>query len=119
MLRKSARPDNNILFIDASKLFVKDGNKNRLSHENQDAIVNAYADRKEVQYFTRLVSCQDVEANDYNLSVSLYVEQEDTREVINIDEVNAQLETLCKEGAALRSEINQLIATLWMGFNNL
>ena len=112
VLRKSARPDNNILFIDASKLFVKDGNKNRLSPENQDAIVNAYADRKEVQYFTRLVSCQDVEANDYNLSVSSYVEQEDTREVINIDEVNAQLETLCKEGAALRSEINQLIASL-------
>ena len=112
VLRKSARPDNNILFIDASKLFVKDGNKNRLSPENQDAIVNAYADRKEVQYFTRLVSCQDVEANDYNLSVSSYVEQEDTREVINIDEVNAQLETLCKEGAALRTEINNLIATL-------
>ena len=112
VLRKSARPDNNILFIDASKLFVKDGNKNRLSPENQDAIVSAYADRKEVQHFTRLVTCQSVADNDYNLSVSSYVEQEDTREVINIDEVNAQLETICKEGAALRTEINNLIAAL-------
>lgn len=112
VLRKSARPDNSILFVDASQQFVKDGNKNRLKPENQDAIVNAYAERKEVQYFTRLVPCQDVAANAYNLSVSSYVEQEDTREVINIEEVNAQLETLCKEGATLRTEINQLIATL-------
>ncbi len=112
VLRKSARPDNNILFIDASQQFVKDGNKNRLAPENQDAIVNAYAERKDQQYFTRLVSCQDVAANDYNLSVSSYVEQEDTREAINIEAVNAELETICKDGATLRTEINQLIATL-------
>ncbi len=112
VLRKSARPDNNILFIDASQQFVKNGNKNQLSPENQDAIVNAYAERKDQQYFTRLVSCQDVAANDFNLSVSSYVEQEDTREIINIEAVNAELEIICKEGAALRSEINDLITTL-------
>lgn len=112
VLRKSARPDNNILFIDASQQFVKNGNKNQLSPENQDAIVNAYAERREVQYFTRLVPCQDVAANAYNLSVSSYVEQEDTRETINIEAVNAELETLCQEGAALRTEINNLITTL-------
>ena len=112
VLRKSARPDNNILFVDASRQFVKNGNKNLLTPENQDAIVNAYAERKEVQYFTRLVSCQDVAANDYNLSVSSYVEQEDTREAIDILQVNADLETLCTEGNRLRSEINQLIKTL-------
>lgn len=112
VLRKSARPDNNILFVDASSQFVKNGNKNLLTPENQDAIVRAYAERKEVQYFTRLVSCQDVAANDYNLSVSSYVEQEDTREAIDIHQVNADLETLCTEGNRLRNEINQLIKTL-------
>jgi type I restriction enzyme M protein len=112
VLRKSARPDNNILFVDASSQFVKNGNKNLLTPENQDAIVRAYAERKEVQYFTRLVSCQDVAANDFNLSVSSYVEQEDTREAIDILQVNADLETLCTEGNRLRNEINQLIKTL-------
>ena len=112
VLRKSARPDNNILFVDASRQFLKDGNKNILSPENQDTIVNAYAERKEVQYFTRLVTCQDVAANDFNLSVSSYVEQEDTREAIDIHQVNADLETLCTEGNRLRNEINQLIKTL-------
>ena len=112
VLRKSARPDNNILFVVASRQFVKNGNKNLLTPENQDAIVNAYAERKEVQYFTRLVSCQDVAANDHNLSVSSYVEQEDTREAININDVNAKLKTLCAEGSRLRNEINQLIETL-------
>ena len=112
VLRKSARPDNNVLFIDASKQFVKDGNKNRLASENQDAIVNAYAERKEIPYYTRLISCQDVAANDYNLSVTSYVEQENTREAINIEAVNAELETLSKEGAIMRAEINNLIPTL-------
>lgn len=112
VLRKSARPDNSVLFIDASKLFYKDGNKNYLSAENQDAIVKAYADRKDVQYFTRLVTCQDVAANDYNLSVSSYVEQEDTREAIDINAINAELEKICIKGAELREQINELIATL-------
>ena len=112
VLRKSARPDNNILFVDASSQFYKEGSKNYLSPENQDVIVNAYAERKNVPHFSCLVPCQEVADNDYNLSVSSYVEQEDTRETINIEAVNAELETLCREGAMLRNIINQLIAAL-------
>ena len=112
VLRKSARPDNNILFVDASKQFFKEGSKNYLSPENQDAIVNAYAKRKDEQFFSKLVSCKDVVDNGYNLSVSSYVEQEDTRETININQVNADLKTLCDEGNRLRNEINNLITTL-------
>lgn len=112
VLRKSARPDNNVLFIDASELFVKDGNKNKLTPDNQDAIVKAYADRQDVQHFTKLVACTDIAANDYNLSVSSYVEKADTREAIDIDAVNAELAQISAEGIALRNEINNLIAEL-------
>lgn len=112
VLRKSARPDNNVLFIDASEQYIKDGNKNKLTAENQDAIVKAYADRTNVEYFTRLVPCIDIANNDYNLSVSSYVEKQDTREAIDIDAVNAELKDLTAKGVALRADIDKLIAEL-------
>ena len=84
VLRKGTRPDNKVLFIDASKEFVKNGNKNKLTKENQDHIFNVFQKREEEQYFSKLVSIDDILENESNLSVSSYVEQEDTREVINI-----------------------------------
>mgnify|MGYP003376296041 CR=1 FL=1 len=112
VLRKSAKQDSNILFIDASKLFVKVGNKNKLSAQNQDAIVNAFADRKEQQYFTKLVRNTDVLANESNLSVSSYVEQEDTREKIDIQAVELSLEQVTAKGTELRNKINEIIKGL-------
>jgi len=112
VLRKSARPDNRILFIDASKEFVKNGNKNRLTSDNQNRIFRIFAERKEEEYFSRLVSIDDVLKNDANLSVSSYVEQEDTREVIDIDQVNTHLRELIEEGNALNVRIEEIIKEL-------
>ena len=112
VLRKSARPDNMILFIDASKEFVKNGNKNRLASANQDHIFQVFAERKEEPYFSCLVRIDDVLKNDTNLSVSSYVEQEDTREVIDIDQVNTHLRELIEEGNALNVRIEEIIKEL-------
>lgn len=112
VLRKSARPDNQILFIDASKEFVKNGNKNRLTSDNQNHIFQVFAERKEEEYFSRLVSIDDVLKNDANLSVSSYVEQEDTREAIDIEQVNANLASLIEEGNALNARIEEIILQL-------
>jgi type I restriction enzyme M protein len=109
VLRKGRRPDNSILFIDASKEFVKNGNKNKLTEKNQDHIFAVFSERKEEQYFSRLVPTSEVLDNDSNLSVSSYVEQEDTREVIDIAEVNATLEKLVAEGNALNEKIAGII----------
>ncbi len=68
-----------------------------------------FQNRKDEQYLARLVKNDDILANDANLSVSSYVEQEDTREVINISEVNAKLETLVAEANDLNKKIAQLI----------
>ena len=100
--------DSSVLFIDASKLFQKNGNKNVLLPEHQDKIMELFANRKDEQYLAKLVKNDDILENDANLSVSSYVEQEDTREVINIAEVNAKLDTLVKEGY----ELNEKIATI-------
>ena len=112
VLRKGTRPDNKVLFIDASKEFVKNGNKNKLTKENQDHIFNVFQKREEEQYFSKLVSIDDILENESNLSVSSYVEQEDTREVINIKEVNATLQTLIAEGNELNAKIDEIVKKL-------
>lgn len=86
MLLKKGKTDSSILFVDASKEFVKVTKNNRLTPENIERIVGAVAERSDVEYFARLVSNEEVgdEQNDYNLSVSTYVEQEDTREKLTL-----------------------------------
>ena len=112
VLKKSAKTDSSVLFIDASKLFKKDGNKNILLPEHQDKIMELFVNRQDVDYQTKLVKNDDILANEANLSVSAYVEQEDTREVINISEVNAKLDTLVKEGYELNQKIDVIVKEL-------
>ena len=109
---KKNKKDNNILFVDASEECVKEGEKNKLTEENQDKIVNAYGERKEEQYFTKLVSIDDVLANDANLSVSSYVEKEDKREVVDIVKLNAEIEELSKSVIADSMKLNEIIKGL-------
>ncbi len=111
VLKKNKR-DANILFIDASEQYKKNGNKNKLEPEHQDAIVSAYAERKEEQYFTKLVSIDDVLANDANLSVSSYVEKEDKREAIDIVALNAEIVALSGEVASDSMKLNETIKGL-------
>jgi type I restriction enzyme M protein len=112
VLKKSAKTDSSVLFIDASKLFQKNGNKNLLLPEHQDKIMQLFQDRKDEQYLAKLVKNDEILANDCNLSVSSYVEQEDTREVIDITEVNAKLESLIAEGNELNNKIEAIINEL-------
>lgn len=109
VLKKSAKVDSSVLFIDAGKLFVKDGNKNLLLPEHLDKIMELYVNRKDEQYLAKLVKNDDILANNANLSVSSYVEQEDTREVIDINEVNASLKQLIVDGNALNEKIDNII----------
>ena len=112
VLKKSAKKDASVLFIDASKLFQKNGNKNVLLPEHQDRIMELYANRKDEQYLARLVKNDDILAGDSNLSVSSYVEQEDTREVIKIGEVNQEMRSLVAKGRELDEQIEAIIKEL-------
>ena len=106
---KKSKADNSVLFIDASEECVKDGNKNKLTDDNIQAVFSYYADRKDVEYKAKLVNCKDILANDCNLSVSSYVEQEDKREAINIKQVNVTLSELIAEGNSLNAKIDSII----------
>jgi type I restriction enzyme M protein len=112
VLKKSAKPDSSVLFIDASNMFQKSGNKNVLLDEHLDKIMQLYKNRQDEQYLAKLVKNDDILENDANLSVSSYVEQEDTREVIDIDEVNAKMFELFSQGLKLQTDIFNIIAEL-------
>ena len=109
MVLKKSKKDNNILFIDASKECVKVTNNNKLTDENIDNIVKIFTDRKDIEYVAKLVSNTEIEENDYNLSVSTYIEKEDTREKIDIVELNKQIEEIVAREQVLRDEIDKIV----------
>lgn len=112
MVLKKSKLDNATLFIDASKECVKVTNSNKLTQENIVNIVSAYAEREDKQYFTRLVPNSEIAEQDYNLSVSTYVEQEDTREKIDIVKLNAEIAEIVAREQVLRDEIDKIIAEI-------
>ena len=112
VLRKGTKTDNSVLFVDASNEFEKEGNKNYLRPKHQDRIAEAIEKREDEQYFCRLVKNEDIIKNDCNLSVSSYVEQPDTREVIKIKEVNLQLEEIVKNVNNYRQQVDNIIKLL-------
>lgn len=112
LVLKGSKNDNDVLFIDASSEFVKAGNKNKLTPENIEAITKLYFDRVDVEYKAKLVSTADVLANDANLSVSSYVEKEDTREKVDIAALNARIAEIVAEQKALREKVDAIVADL-------
>ena len=115
MVLKKSKSENSTLFIDASKEFVKVTNNNKLTQENIETILNAFKDRKDIEHFARLVPNSEIAEQDYNLSVSTYVEQEDTREKIDIVALNAEIEKIVAREQILREEIDKIIAEIEVG----
>lgn len=109
MVLKKSKSENSTLFIDASKEFVKVTNNNKLTDENIEKIVSTCYERTETEYFSKLVPNDAIAEEDYNLSVSTYVEQEDTSEKIDITELNAQIAEIVAKENTLRAEIDKII----------
>lgn len=115
MVLKRSKADNNTLFIDASNECVKVTNNNKLTEDNIARIVEEFISRADVEYFSRSVPYKEIAENDYNLSVSTYVEAEDTREVIDIVKLNAEIEEIVAREQVLRDEIAKIIAKIEVG----
>lgn len=111
VLRKN-KTDKNTLFINANEEFIKVTNKNMLSKENLENILKLYKDRIEVPHLARLTNIEEIAKNDYNLSVSSYVEAKDTREIINIKVLNQEIEEIVKRQSVLRNKIDSLVREL-------
>ena len=108
------KADTQTQFIDASgeKFFKKETNNNVLLPEHIDRIVEIFGNKEEVQYVATSVDNAKIVENDYNLSVSSYVEAEDKREVIDIVKLNAEVEQTVRRIDALRADIDNIIKEL-------
>ena len=112
MVLKKGKADSRVLFIDATNECIKVTNNNKLTQANMDKIVDAFAGREEVEHFSHLATYEEIAGNDYNLSVSSYVEAEDTREKVDIVKLNAEIREIVAREQVLRDEIDKIIAEI-------
>ncbi|STW09682.1 type I restriction enzyme [Klebsiella grimontii] len=101
-----------IQFIDASGLFKKETNNNTLTEKHIEQIMQVFDSKADVDHFAKSVSFEDIKANDYNLSVSSYIEAKDNREVVDITTLNAELKITVAKIDKLRAEIDVIVAEI-------
>lgn len=109
---KKSKTDNATLFIDASAEFVRSGTKNILTEDNRQKILDAFIVRQDIEHFARLIENEKIAENEYNIAVSSYVEQKDTREQVDIIALNAQIAGIVARQAELRTQIDAIVADL-------
>ena len=110
------KTDTKTQFIDASGLYKKQTNNNILTCEGEDnhieQIMKVFDNKEDIEYFTKCVDFETIAANDYNLSVSSYVEAQDTREIVDINKLNTELKITVSKIDNLRSEIDKIVAQI-------
>jgi type I restriction enzyme M protein len=106
------KPDSTVQFIDASGLFDKKPNNNELSDAHIDQIMAVFDSKANVEHFAHSVPFEKVAANDYNLSVSSYIDAKDNREVVEIAQLNAELKITVDRIDQLRKEIDAIVAEI-------
>lgn len=106
------KTNNDILFIDASDQYSAQTNNNELNDQHIQTILNLFANPQSVEHQSRYVAREEIAANDYNLSVSSYVAAKDTREIIDINQLNADIAKSVANIDALRKQIDAIIAEI-------
>lgn len=112
LVLKKSRKDNSVLFVDATAESVRPGNKNKLSVENRQKILDAFVAREDDDYFAKLVPNAEIAGNGYNFTVASYVEGEAADETVDIDELNTEIARLVARQGELRREIDAIVADL-------
>lgn len=106
------KTDTKVQFIDASGLFKKETNNNILTDQHIETIMQTFDGKKYKEHFAISVDSDAIAANDYNLSVTSYVEAKDNRELINITELNVEIKTTVAKIDQLRTDIDAIIAEI-------
>lgn len=117
LVLKKNKIDNNILFVDASDECVRNTNKNKLSDDNIDNIINLLKNRTAVEGKAYLATYKEVKDNDYNISVNSYLRTNTSSEVIDIVEVNKRLAEIVPRQQQLRNELEEIIRELEVDYH--
>ena len=105
LIFKKNKCNNNVLFIDASKDFIKDVNQYKLTNENINKIVKTYSERKEVKKYAHIATFDELKENDYNLNISRYIDMFEEEEVIDIEKTKNEITQLEDEVKKVKEEI--------------
>lgn len=107
VVKKNRKPEDDILFIDASNDFEKSKNQNYLRDEDVDKIVDTYRNRKEIEKYSKKVSMKEIEENDYNLNIPRYVDTFEEEEEIDIKAVQESIKARDEKMAELYKQLEQ------------
>lgn len=105
VFKKCRKDDDDILFIDGSKEFVKQGNQNYLTDEHVQKLFDTYHKRAEVKRFSHKASLTEIKENDYNLNIPRYVDTFEPEPEVDIDAVAKELQTLTSGESTLQDKI--------------
>ena len=111
VLKKCKKPDD-VLFINAAEHYEKGKRQNQLLPEHIDQIIDAYQYRKEAPRYSRRVSMEEIEKNDFNLNISRYVSTAQAEEEIDLAAVHADLVAAENKIADAKARHNQYLAEL-------
>ncbi len=112
LVLKKNKSDNNILFVDASEEYVRNTNKNKLSDNNINNIINLLKYRKSVENKSYLATYDEVKDNDYNISVNSYLKTNTDDNNIDIEEVNKMIAEIVPRQQQIRKELDAIIKEL-------
>jgi len=112
LVLKKNKANNKVLFIDATAEFIRNSAKNKITESHSNKILDCYASRQTIQYFSRLVDHSEIAEKEYNISANAYVEKEDKREYVDITRLNADIEQMVKRQTELRTQIDAIVADL-------
>ena len=112
LVLKKNKTDNNILFVDATNECVRNINKNKLSDENINNIIEMIKDRKSIENKVYLATYDEVRDNDYNIAVNSYLSGNDDEDIIDIHEVNKKIAEIIPKQQAIREELDRIIMKL-------
>mgnify|MGYP005838531835 CR=1 FL=1 len=112
VINRQKRYPGEILLVNASRLFVKGRPKNELTEEHVEQIARLYHEWREEEGLSRIITNQEAAANDYNLSPSRYVAQNDVEEVLPLEEAVVLLKEAEEERAAADRKLNEVLGVL-------
>ncbi|MCW1928673.1 type I restriction-modification system subunit M [Bhargavaea beijingensis] len=112
IILKKNRETRDVLFIDASREFIKGKNQNKLSKENIDKIVETYINREDVEKYAHVASFDEIKENDFNLNIPRYVDTFEEEEPVDMAAIGASIQDIRKEKAQLETSIYNTISSL-------
>ena len=114
LVLSKSKTDTRTQFIDVSgeNFYKKETNNNILTDAHIEEIIKMFDNKEDIDHISKSVESDKISENDYNLSVSSYVEAKDTREIIDINVLNTEIKTTVSKIDKLRAEIDNIIAEI-------